>query len=218
MNYDVAFRYRRALQPDGLRTIQTATRAVAEATQDARNAGIDPETDPATVLLARHLGRIASGGDPEAIHPDDAPLRRKCLAKIDELKSKPVLVALARRGLGYDPEAKRTFHAEAKRALREFARHIGLAPDEYDLRSNLAGPAVSGEITFHSDTLYIQIALSSMGQGREILVRRCNGRADYCGHRNVYCDIAAIADHARFASLIRRETGIVFNARQSILV
>ncbi len=218
MNYDVAFRYRRALQPDGLRTIQTATRAVAEATQDARNAGIDPETDPATVLLARHLGRIASGLDPEAIHPDDAPLRRKCLAKIDELKSKPILVALARRGLAYDPEAKRTFHAEAKRALRAFAQHVGLAPDEYDLRSNPAGPAVSGEITFHSDTLYIQIALSSMGHGREILLRRCNGRSDYCGHRNVFCDIAAITDHARFAALIRRETGMVFSPRQSVLV
>ena len=161
---------------------------------------------------------IASGLDPEAVHPDDAPLRRKCLAKIDELKSKPILVALARRGLAYDPEAKRTFHAEAKRALREFARHIGLAPDEFDLRSNPAGAAVSGEITFHSDTLYIQIALSSMGQGREILFRRCNGRSDYCGHRNAFCDIAAITDHARFAALIRRETGVVFAARQSTLV
>ncbi len=218
MNYDVAFRYRRALQPDGLRTIQTATRAVAEAAQDARNAGIDPEHDPATVLLARHLGRIANGGDPEEIHPGDAPLRRKCLAKIDELKSKPILVALARRGFAYDPEAKRAFHAEAKRALLAFAQHIGLAPDEYDLRSNPAGPAVSGEIIFHSDTLYIQIAMSSMGQGREILFRRCNGRSDYCGHRNAFCDIVAITDHTRFASLIRRETGLTFASRQTTLV
>ena len=47
MNYDLDFRYRRALQPDGLATIPTATQAVVDAMQDARNAGIDPARDPA---------------------------------------------------------------------------------------------------------------------------------------------------------------------------
>ena len=45
MNYDLDFRYRRALQPDGLATIATATQAVVDAMQDARNAGIDPARD-----------------------------------------------------------------------------------------------------------------------------------------------------------------------------
>ena len=58
MNYDLDFRYRRALQPDALATIATATQAVVDAMQDARNAGIDPARDPATILLARHVGRI----------------------------------------------------------------------------------------------------------------------------------------------------------------
>ena len=40
MNYDLDFRYRRALQPDALATIATATQAVVDAMQDARNAGI----------------------------------------------------------------------------------------------------------------------------------------------------------------------------------
>ena len=40
MNYDLDFRYRRALQPDGLATIPTATQAVVDAMQDARNAEI----------------------------------------------------------------------------------------------------------------------------------------------------------------------------------
>jgi hypothetical protein len=64
MNYDLDFRYRRALQPDGLATIATATQAVVDAMQDARNAGIDPARDPATILLARHVGRIALGTRP----------------------------------------------------------------------------------------------------------------------------------------------------------
>ena len=106
MNYDLDFRYRRALQPDALATIPTATQAVVDAMQDARNAGIDPARDPATILLARHVGRIALGHAPDETFAEDLPLRRQCLAKIDELKSKPALVALARRGIGYDPEAK----------------------------------------------------------------------------------------------------------------
>ena len=61
MNYYLDFRYRRALQPDGLATIATATQAVVDAMQDARNAGIDPARDPGTILLARHVGRIALG-------------------------------------------------------------------------------------------------------------------------------------------------------------
>ena len=60
MNYDLDFRYRRALQPEGLSTVMTAIKAVEDAIQDARNAGLDPERDPAVTLLARHVGRIAS--------------------------------------------------------------------------------------------------------------------------------------------------------------
>jgi hypothetical protein len=218
MSYDLCFRYRRALQPDGLRTIQTALRAANEAANDARLAGIDPETDPATVLLSRHLGRIAAGADPEQTYDEDAFLRRKCLAKIDELKSRPAFIALARRGVSYDPEAKRAFHLDTKRALRAFAQFLGLESQEYDLRSNQAGPAISGEITLHADQLYIQVSIGLMGPGREIMFRRCNSRADYCGHRNGFADIAALADHPKLANIIRRETGLTFKPRLANLV
>ena len=175
MNYDLDFRYRRALQPDALATIATATQAVVDAMQDARNAGIDPARDPATILLARHVGRIALGHAPDETFAEDLPLRRQCLAKIDELKSKPALVALARRGIGYDPEAKRAFHREARSALRVAARHLGLEPDQYDLRSNFAGPAVSGEITLHGDEIYVQVSIPCIRPGREVMFRRCKG-------------------------------------------
>lgn len=153
MNYDLDFRYRRALQPDGLRTIQHATTAVADAITDARNAGVNPDNDPAIVLLARHLGRLAQGLDPETLHDEDTFLRRQCLNRIAELKAKPALLAIARRGVDYDPQSKTAFHNEAKRALRALANHLGLAPDSYNLRSNKAGPAVSGEVTLHTETL-----------------------------------------------------------------
>jgi len=218
MKYDLAFRYRRALQPDALATIPTATQAVIDAMQDARNAGIDPARDPATILLARHVGRIALGHMPDETFEEDAALRRQCLARIDELKSKPALVALARRGIGYDPEAKRAFHREAKSALRIAARHLGLEHDQFDLRSNLAGPAVSGEITLHADEIYVQVSIPCFRPGREVMFRRCKGRQDYLGERNHFCDIAVLAAPETFRSLVVRETGFSINPRQRALV
>jgi hypothetical protein len=218
MNYDLDFRYRRALQPDGLATIATATQAVVDAMQDARNAGIDPACDPATILLARHLGRIAHGNPPDATYEEDLPLRRLCLTRIEALKSKPALVALARRGITYDPEGKRAFHREARSALRIAARHLGYDSGQFDLRSNMAGPAVSGEITLHADEIYIQVSLPSFGNGREVMFRRCKGLQDYLGARNYYCDIAVLADPGRFTALVARETGLTITRRQPELV
>ncbi|MDQ4422131.1 hypothetical protein OOT33_17100 [Sphingobium sp. DEHP117] len=218
MTYDLAFRFRRALQPDGLATIPTATQAVVDALQDARNAGIDPERDPAILLLARHLGRIAMGQACDATFPEDRELRLQCFARIDELRGKPALIALARRGVAYDLEAKRAFHRESRAALQMAARQLGFLPDDYDLRNTMAGPAVSGEITLHADTLYIQVSISVMGQGREVLFRQCRGRRDYVGDRNQFCDIAVLADPVKFAARVRRDTGLAFEPRQAELV
>lgn len=205
MNYDIAFRYRRALQPEGLLSIETARDALTDAMKDARNAGIDPERDPAVILLARHLGRIANGEDVTLMRALDGEMRSACLAKIDDLRRKPALVALARRGITYDAEAKTAFHREAKSSLRALARELGLGPEDYDLRSNYGGVAVSGEITLHSNQAYVQISLGCMGPGREVMYRRCSGRSDYCGERNYYCDIAKATRPASFAAHITRD-------------
>jgi hypothetical protein len=66
-------------------------------------------------------------------------------------------------------------------------------PDQYDLRSNFAGPAVSGEITLHADEIYVQVSIPCIRPGREVMFRRCKGRQDYLGDRNHFCDIAVLA-------------------------
>ncbi len=205
MTYDIAFRYARALQPEGLLTIGTARDALVDAMQDARNAGIDPERDSAVVLLARHLGRIANGEDVTQTRPADRDLRSACMTKIDELRRKPALVVLARRGITYDAEAKAAFHREAKSALRALARELGLGAGDYDLRSNYGGVAVSGEITLHGDCVYVQISLGCMGAGREIMYRSCRGRSDYHGGHNHFCDIAKALHPESLATLIARD-------------
>jgi len=89
---------------------------------------------------------------------------------------------------------KMLFHRLAKSKLRKVAKALGLAPGEYDLRTNKAGPAVCGETTLHTDSLYVQVSQSCMGPGNEILFRACDGRKDYCGKRNNFAGISALDD------------------------
>jgi hypothetical protein len=88
------------------------------------------------------------------------------------------------RPVAYDAAAKRLFHSRARSQLRRLATTLGLAPGSYDLRSNPAGIAVSGEITLHTDRLYVQISQSAMGNANGILFRTCKGRKDYVGGPN----------------------------------
>lgn len=63
-----------------------------------------------------------------------------------------------RKSVAYDDEAKRKFHDHARRQLRKLAAALGLPAGSYDLRSNHAGIAVSGEITLRAEHLYVQVS------------------------------------------------------------
>ena len=109
LHLDLPFRFQRALQPDGLRVMQTCSAALNDAMGDARRAGCDPDTDPAVLLLGRHLGRVAAGECPETMHPEDETLRTACEQRIAELQSAPILVPLVQRGLDCDPDLIRLY-------------------------------------------------------------------------------------------------------------
>lgn len=105
---------------------------------------------------------------------------------------------------GYDYFSKKTFHQEAKRALKALAEALGLGKGTFEVRSNLAGPACSGEVTLHSDSLYVQVQASCMGVGHEILYRSVTGRKDYCGGPNHFAPAAALDDPKTFAVKLSR--------------
>lgn len=84
--------------------------------------------------------------------------------------------------IAYEPTVKAAFHREAKAVLKKVASAMGLAPADYDLRSNKGGIAVSGEVTLHTDKLYVQVC-QSFG-GKEVMYRTCEGRKDYTGGPN----------------------------------
>ncbi len=96
----------------------------------------------------------------------------------------------------YEPELKDKMHRAGKAFLKAYATEVlKLRPDQYDLRSNKAGPAVSGEVTLHTDTLYVQ-AMEPLFYGNPcLLVRTCNGRKDYTGGSNRYLSPEALCNH-----------------------
>jgi hypothetical protein len=89
----------------------------------------------------------------------------------------------------YDDAAKKATASRFKTALRKVAKALGLTKEQFDLRFNPGGIAVWGEVTLHTDTLYIQ---ASKGCDMGVLVRTCNGRKDYCGGRNNYLPVALL--------------------------
>lgn len=142
---------------------------------DCRTAGTPFKTDPSVVLLAQHLGTVASWS-----HPNRAALRSVRRTELSELDRKSVLALLARRGMVCDEDAKRLFHPAARKALSDLGQYFALTSPDYDLRVNGGGIAVSGEVPLHPGWLYVEVSIGSLG-GYEILCRTVRDRDEYCG-------------------------------------
>jgi len=117
--------------------------------------------------------------------------------------------------VAYDEDRKRAFHNAAKRALRALACELSLADDSFDLRSNKAGPAVSGEVALHAEHLYVSVEQTSMGPAYGILIRSCNGRKNHRNHGNnkfapisLLNDVPALAERIRNLNLARPMAGV----------
>ena len=208
MTYDLDFRYRRALQPEGLSTVLTAIRAVEDAIQDARNPGYDPERDPAVTLLARRVGRLATPCARDDMSLDQ-PLCVECLERIAYLKSKPAIVALVRRGVDFDPDGKRALRREAGRALRQIANELGLKYDQYAMHHDSDHFGAAGDVTLASGSLHIRITPTRLKAGCEISYRTARSRHDELGGPLHYADIGRLANVERFARQIAADLKIV---------
>jgi hypothetical protein len=108
-----------------------------------------------------------------------------------------------RKRVAYDDDAKRLFHHHARRQLRLLADALGLAPGAYDLRSNQGGIAVSGEITMHNETIYVQACQPATGHDSGVMFRTCEGRKDYTGGRNNFASLDLLNDPGQLARIIR---------------
>jgi hypothetical protein len=98
----------------------------------------------------------------------------------------------AKRSYSYcDPDLKLKMHRSGIKLLRALAADLCVPEDAYDVSSNKAGIACSGEITLHTDDLYVQILESCVGPGGlSALVRGCMGRKDYHGLCNRFIGLS----------------------------
>lgn len=108
----------------------------------------------------------------------------------------------------YDEAQKRLFHSTARRRLRQLAIELGFAPGSYNLRSNRAGIAVSGEVTLHHERVYVQVAQSALGGGMGVLIRTCDGRRDYVGGPNNFASLDILDDPPALAVRVRLVMGV----------
>lgn len=206
MKYDVAMRHQQALDPSAINTIAAGLHNIEAAIKDARNAGKDAETDPAVILLCRHLATVCDN------RSSSSDLRRACMDEIADIRRHPALIALAYRGVAYDADAKRQFHADGRRAMRRLAEALSLPDGSFDVRSNRGGIAVSGEIVLHGEEAWVELSLGCMGQGREVMFRRVRGRTDYIGDRNRFASVRELLSPDSFAVRLRRELALTHAA------
>ncbi len=112
------------------------------------------------------------------------------------------------KSCSYDEQQKKRFHTIARSRLKSLASELGLEPGSYDIRSNKAGIAVSGEITLHHERTYIQVGQFGLSSGHGILIRTCKGRKDYTGGPNHFVALDMLDDIPALAAAVRAITGI----------
>jgi hypothetical protein len=108
-----------------------------------------------------------------------------------------------RKSVAYYDAVKRLFHTQARRQLKKLADALGLPPDGFDLRSNKAGIAVSGEITLHADHLYVQVCQPATGSDTGVLFRTCRDRKDYIGGANNFASLDLLHQPEELARRIK---------------
>ena len=103
----------------------------------------------------------------------------------------------------YNDAQKRSFHAAGRARLRALATTLELKPGSFDVRSNLAGIAISGEVILHGQNLYVQICQPAAGADTGILIRTCKGRWDYTGGHNHFAPLSCLDDIPALAERCR---------------
>lgn len=110
-------------------------------------------------------------------------------------------ITIATTSVAYNDAAKREFLRMSEQMAIMLAARMGLNEDQYDVRVNKGGVAVSGEVTLHTDNHYVQFSQSSVNLER-FLVRSCKGRKDYTGGKNHFVNWSALRDMGKVAEFI----------------
>jgi hypothetical protein len=197
MSYDVPFRHHQALDPSALTSITAALHAINRGIEDCRVAGVATDSDPAILLIARHLGRLAEAAS------EEATLRSACTRRIAELDRHPALLALALRGVSFDKAAKDRFHRDGRQAMRRLAIALDLPEGRYEVTSHYGDVAISGSVVLTSPEIEVSLAIGPLHEGNEVSYFAKRGPAAREPLR--FARISAFIKADRFATRLKRE-------------
>ncbi len=204
MTFDVATRHQLALDPSELTSISVTLVAMMRAIEDCRNAGVAPDSDPAVVLLARHMATISSNRAPRSV------LQEACRRKLADIARFPALVALAARGVEYDSIAKDRFHTEGRAALSAFAAALGFASGHFKLMTIIGDRSNSGCLRLETAHFALHLRIGGSYRHREVLYRAMrNGREIAPDH---HAPIGALLKPQIFAERLRADIGALLPA------
>lgn len=106
-------------------------------------------------------------------------------------------------GAAVPGSSKGDFARIGKQYMRELAAALGLKKGEFDVRFNAGGVAAGGDLTLHTDTLYVSISPRPGAEDGRFMWRRCLGRTDFSGQSNRWLPISDLADVAALASKLK---------------
>jgi hypothetical protein len=197
MIYDVPFRHQQALDPSSLTTIAATLHALNRGIEDCRNAGFDPEYDPAIALLARHFATVSANAAPEAA------LRSACIHRIDELDRFPALLALSLRGVAHDRAAKERFHSDGRKMMRRLAKALLISEGDYKVTSHPGDPAIAGDIVLSTADFEVAMSIGPLHEGYEVRYHAKRGPA--AREKLRFAFIRDFVKTQRFAGRLRRD-------------
>lgn len=200
MILDTVQRHRQALDPAALTSITTTLHALTRAVEDCGRAGVAPEQDAATVLLARHLGRIGSHG------PAAATLRQICRHEVATGVDERLLLAIAEAGLTNDGIIQR-FHEQARLVLYRLASALGDAIGSFEVRTD-PDVGLTGRSVLHGDGICVTLGFGYTRDRCIIGYRRVWGRRDECGGRPCHVGLGELLDIPALANRIVDDLGL----------
>lgn len=200
MLYDTHYRFNDALHPDALQSVDTAFHALNAAVDDCRRAGKALDGDAAVRLLIRNLAEVADRRPVSA-----GELRARCAADRQAVLSHPALLAIAGNRVGNDPHAKRTFHCQARRALKQLIATIGLDHNAARISTLGADDKSDGITELAHPEIGIRVVPKGFLPDSEVSFWRCRG-GQLAGTIHP-APIAELVDHVAFERRIRATIG-----------
>ena len=103
--------------------------------------------------------------------------------------------------LGYNATNKAQFKKLAMSTLRKLAKTLMLNKEDYSVRFNAGGIAVSGEATLHHKGIYIVV--SQFFGSKTVLYRTCTSQDDFVGGVNNYANALDLLSDSFIAQIQR---------------